>query len=166
MVPWLVREGREGDPRRVHALEQRPETDWRRRARASIEAYLKGLAARPTSAWVFSFDMLGAAQRMVAHRAAIMARWVAPWRTLLQIARREDPAIAETAATQRSSRRRASDPWSAFLNLVSSGPRESLRSPSKPRSGRCRTRAVPRRAGQGTQRALNFTPRSRERGGT
>lgn len=79
------------------ALEQRQETDWRRRARASIEAYLGGLAARPTAAWVFSVEVLGAGQRMAAHRAAVLGRFIAPWRTLQQIARREDPAIAEAS---------------------------------------------------------------------
>ena len=75
------------------AVGAHPETDWRQRARASIDAYLKALAARPGAAWAFSIEAVGAGRAVLEQRAAVLDRWVRQWRGLQGVARREDARV-------------------------------------------------------------------------
>jgi AcrR family transcriptional regulator len=76
-------------------VRRHPDADWRTRARVSVEAYLRELAARPAAAWAYSIEALGAGPAVLEHRSRILGRWVAQWRGLLALARDEDPALAE-----------------------------------------------------------------------
>ena len=70
-----------------------PRDDWRGRARASIESYLRTLADRPAAAWAFTVEALGAGPHALEQRAQVLVRWVAQWRALHEAARREDPSL-------------------------------------------------------------------------
>jgi AcrR family transcriptional regulator len=70
-----------------------PRDDWRGRAQASIDAYLRTLAERPAAAWAFTVEALGAGPHALEQRAKVLVRWVAQWRALHETARREDPKL-------------------------------------------------------------------------
>jgi len=78
------------------AVRARPGTDWRDRARTSVEAYLEALAARPAAAWAFSIEAIGAGSAVLEHRADVLGRWVQQWRGLQDLARREDARVSCT----------------------------------------------------------------------
>jgi AcrR family transcriptional regulator len=82
------------------AVRARPGTGWRDRARTSIEAYFKALAARPSAAWAFSIEGIGAGAAVLEHRAGVLDRWVQQWRELHGLACREDPAVPPTSDEQ------------------------------------------------------------------
>jgi AcrR family transcriptional regulator len=82
------------------AVSARPGSDWRARARTSIEAYLAALAARPKAAWAFSIEAIGAGAAVLEHRAAVLDRWVHQWRELHRLACREDPRVPSTSDEQ------------------------------------------------------------------
>jgi AcrR family transcriptional regulator len=67
--------------------------DWRGRARASIESYLRTLAERPSAAWAFTVEALGAGPHALEQRAQVLVRWVAQWRALHETARRQDQSL-------------------------------------------------------------------------
>jgi AcrR family transcriptional regulator len=75
-------------------VRRHPDADWRTRARISVEAYLRELSARPAAAWAYSIEALGAGSAVLAHRSRILARWVAQWRGLADLARAEEPDLA------------------------------------------------------------------------
>jgi hypothetical protein len=70
-------------------------SNWRTRARVSIDAYLAELARRPAAAWAFSIEALGAGKRVLNHRASVLARWVAQWRALHQLAGDVEPGLPQ-----------------------------------------------------------------------
>lgn len=79
------------------SLEALPESDWRARARASLEAYLAGLAAKPAAAWVFSIEVFAAGAKALDRREAVISRWIAQWRSLNRIARGPSRDAVETS---------------------------------------------------------------------
>jgi AcrR family transcriptional regulator len=76
-------------------VEEIPETNWRTRARASIETYMEVLAAEPGFAWASHVEVLGAGPAALARRSAILGLFAELWHGLHERARREDPAIRE-----------------------------------------------------------------------
>lgn len=74
------------------AVESLPRTDWRRRARVSIETYLEVLATEADFAWCFHVEVLAAGPTALARRAAIHGLFAGLWREIHERARREDPA--------------------------------------------------------------------------
>jgi AcrR family transcriptional regulator len=82
------------------AVRAAPGTSWRDRARTSIEAYLRALAARPNAAWAFSIEAIGGGAAVLEHRAAVLDRWVHQWRELHRLACREDPRVPATSDEQ------------------------------------------------------------------
>ncbi|MEA2273245.1 MAG: hypothetical protein QOI98_1953 [Solirubrobacteraceae bacterium] len=79
------------------ALAPLPRDDWRGRAQASIEAYLRTLAERPAAAWAFTVEALGAGPHALEQRAHVLARWVVQWRDLHEMARRQDRRVREVS---------------------------------------------------------------------
>jgi AcrR family transcriptional regulator len=79
------------------AVARLPRDDWRARAEASVDAYLGALADRPAAAWAFTVEALGAGTEALEQRARVLARWVAQWQTLHEMARRQDPKVREVS---------------------------------------------------------------------
>jgi AcrR family transcriptional regulator len=78
------------------AVRTHRDEDWRVRTRISVEAYLSELAARPSAAWAFSIEALGAGPRVLEHRGTILQRWVEQWSGLQRIARAQQVGLPET----------------------------------------------------------------------
>jgi AcrR family transcriptional regulator len=79
-------------------VEKLPETDWRARARASIDTYMDVLAAEPGFAWSSHVEVLGAGPAALARRSAILGLFAELWHGLYERARRDDPQIRELPA--------------------------------------------------------------------
>ena len=75
------------------AVRARQGADWRDRAHTSVNAYLEALAARPAAAWAFSIEAMGSGSAVLAHRAAVLGRWMQQWRALQDLARRQDARV-------------------------------------------------------------------------
>ncbi len=56
--------------------------DWRARAHATLEAYLRELARLPDAARAYTVEAFGAGRRALALRTWVVDRWVAQWRAL------------------------------------------------------------------------------------
>jgi AcrR family transcriptional regulator len=82
------------------AVRAQPGTGWRDRARTSITAYLTALAARPSAAWAFSIEAMGAGAAVLQHREAVLERWVQQWRELHRLAGREDSGVPSISDEQ------------------------------------------------------------------
>lgn len=70
-----------------------PASDWRARARASIEAAAEVLAAEPEFAWALMVEIIGASPAARDRRAAIMELFADIWRRLHRRGRRQDPSL-------------------------------------------------------------------------
>ncbi len=82
------------------ALAAHPHADWRSRVRLSIEAYLSGLAAKPTFARAFLIEAIAVGPQIFERRDAVFSRWVDQWRALEKIARSEGASIPEISNEQ------------------------------------------------------------------
>jgi len=82
------------------ALKNLPEGDWRRRARASIEAYLAALAARPAAAWAFSVEVFGAGPKALARHSEVIGTWVTQWSRLRALARGKPTTLSRADEMQ------------------------------------------------------------------
>lgn len=79
------------------AMRDVPGDDWRARSRIAIEAYLQALTAKPEAAWAYSVEALGAGRVALDQRAWVLAQWVAQWRALWELRRRNEPGLGAIA---------------------------------------------------------------------
>ena len=79
------REGRRRLQQRIRqAMLGLPASDRPQRIRASLQAYLSGLAAEPEMTWAFTIEVFGAGPAARAEREQVMAFWVEQWTELLR----------------------------------------------------------------------------------
>jgi AcrR family transcriptional regulator len=74
----------------LSAMPRLPDGDWRTRAQVALQVYCDALAAQPQFARVFVLDVLGAGPNAVGLRQRVHDMFVAQWRNLAELARRED----------------------------------------------------------------------------